>query len=296
MTIALGDKKGAIIVRQIPFDFEEAIAPVWHPERAEWSHMLNGGSLTMPYLEPFLIKTVTEALKKVDDPLLKAEVHGFIGQEGVHFKNHRRYNEILKRHYPELANVEDAMSADYRKIQKKSLRWRMAYSAGFETMTMGITEWLVKDRADLFVGADPSVTSLILWHMVEETEHKNVAYDLYMHLYGDYWPKLWGLLVGSLHVASCSRKGYISMLKKDGLWRRFGSRIKLWGLVAQFFLKVSPAMLRSMLPGYHPSKVSDPDWVNQWMQAYANQPQGTIPLLDTSHPTIPAQFSPASIS
>lgn len=70
-----------IIVRRIPFAFDEGIDPVWHPERPEWSHMVNGASLAMPYLEPFLIKNVTEGLKQVQDPALKADVHAFIGQE-----------------------------------------------------------------------------------------------------------------------------------------------------------------------------------------------------------------------
>ena len=96
----------AILVRRIPFAFDEDINPVWNRGQPEWSHMVNGASLAMPYLEPFLIKTVTEALKQVDDPALKADVQAFIGQEGVHYQSHRRYNEILKRHYPELGQVE----------------------------------------------------------------------------------------------------------------------------------------------------------------------------------------------
>ena len=281
----------AFEVRRIPFAFDEAIDPVWHPGRSEWSHMVNGASLAMPYLEPFLIKTVTEALKQVSDPALKADVQAFIGQEGVHFQSHRRYNEILKLTYPELAEAEAEMDADYRSFQKRSLKWRLAYTAGFETMTMGITEWLIRQRGLLFAGADPAVTSLVLWHMVEETEHKNVAYDLYGHLYGDYWGKAWGLLCGSLHVAWSSRKGYVRMLKRDGLWHKPLSRLRLWAMVARFLLHASPAMLRSLLPGYHPSRVRDPAWVARWTQAYAGLPAGTIPILDTADPEIPARFA-----
>lgn len=280
-----------IIVRQIPFTFEEDIAPVWNPARPEWSHMANGSSLAMPYLEPFLIKTVTEALKQVKDPALKQDVHGFIGQEGVHYRNHRRYNEILKRHYPELTDVERQMEADYRQFQKRSLKWRLAYTAGFETMTMGITEWLIRQRADLFGGADPSVSSLILWHMVEETEHKTVAYDLYMHLYGGYAAKAWGLIVGAGHVGWCSRLAYKAMLTRDGRWRNWRSRLSVYAMVGRFLLHAGPAMLRSLLPGYHPAKVIDPDWVAQWMSAYAGLPEGSIPLLDTSNAAIPPRFA-----
>jgi uncharacterized protein len=283
-------KHAPIVVRQIPFAFDEDIAPVWNRKRPEWSHMVNGASLAMPYLEPFLIKTVSEALKLVNDPVLKEDVHGFIGQEGHHYRNHRRYNEILKLHYPELAEVELKMEADYRRFQKRSLKWRLAYTAGFETMTMGLTEWLIWQRADLFGGADPSVSSLILWHMVEETEHKNVAYDLYMHLFGSYTAKAWGLFVGAGHVAWCSRLGYKAMLERDGLWKNWRSRLRVYAMIARFFVHAGPAMLRSLLPGYHPAKVTDPDWVLQWMSAYAGLPNGSIPLLDTQDLDIRPQF------
>jgi uncharacterized protein len=283
-----------IIVRSIPFAFSEGMNPRWHPARPEWSHMANGASLVMPYLEPFLIKTVSEALKNTSNPALKKDVQGFIGQEGQHFQYHRRYNEILKQgHYPDLAEVEQQMEADYKQLQQRSLRWRVAYTAGFETMTMGITEWLIKDRKDLFAGADPSVASLILWHMVEETEHKNVAYDLYRDLYGAYLPKLWGLVYATYHVAKYSRLAYVRMLKRDGLWYQWRSRLRLYAMIARFFVNVAPAMLQSLMPSYHPSKVKDPDWVARWAQAYANLPKGSIPLLDTGNPEIPAEFAAA---
>lgn len=281
----------AILVRRIPFAFDEAIDPVWHPGQPEWSHMVNGASLAMPYLEPFLIKTVTEALKQVTDPALKADVQAFIGQEGVHYQSHRRYNEILKQTYPDLALTEAEMEADYRRFQKRSLKWRLAYTAGFETMTMGITEWLIRRRKPLFAGSDSAIASLVLWHMVEETEHKNVAWDLYNHLYGDWLGRTWGLICGTVHVALASRKGYVRMLQRDGLWRSARSRLRLWTMVARFLRHASPAMLRSLLPGYHPSKARDPDWVAAWASAYAGLPEGRIPLLDTADPEIPARFA-----
>lgn len=294
MSGAQSGSKAQLMVRRIPFKFEEGIDPVWNKARPEWSHMVNGASLTMPYLEPFLIRTMNEALKQVDDSQLIEDVKGFNGQEGAHYRNHRRYNEILKQAYPELAEVEAMMEQDYARFEKRSLKWRLAYAAGFETMTIGMTEWLIRQRSDLFAGADPNVVSLVLWHMVEETEHKNVAYDLYKHLFGgSYFAQQWGLLVGSWHVAWMSRKGYKRMLERDGRWGRLGSRLALYRMVARFFWHASPAMLRALVPGYHPSKVSDPDWVCQWGDAYDGLGEGEIPLLDTGHADIPARFAPS---
>ena len=197
--------------------------------------MINGASLTMPYLEPFLNRTLREALGKLSDSTLHQDVEGFIRQEAQHYANHRRYNEMLKANgYAVLADIEATFAADYAALEKRSLEWRLAYSAGFETMTMGITDWLVNERSSLFYGANPAVTSLVLWHMVEETEHKAVAYDVYETLCGRYWLRIAGLVWGSLHVGFMSRRAYRAMLQQDGVWNTVKGRLGIWIMVGRF--------------------------------------------------------------
>lgn len=281
-----------IVVRKIPFDFNEDIDPVWNPRMPEWSHMVNGASMAMPYLEPFLIRTMREALAGETDPALKRDGQKFIAQEAHHYQNHRRYNELLKaKGYPGLAKIEDEMAAEYAQMQSKSLKWRLAYTAGFETMTMGVTEWLITNRCALFAGADPSVASLVLWHMVEETEHKTVAFDLYQSLYADYWARIWGIVCGSRHVMKLSCKAYLHMIEVDARRGAARSRLRRWKMETSFLLNIGKRLLGSMLPGHSPEKVKDPDWVAQWVDAYSDLPENHIPLLDTSHPDIPARFA-----
>ena len=285
-------QKHNLIVRKIPFAFDENIHPVWHKDMHEWSHMLNGASLTMPHLEPFLIRTMREAMAHIADDALLKEARDFNGQEGQHYQNHRRFNDLLKANgYPELAALEEAMEEDYKRYKDKSLKWRVAYMAGFETMTIGVTNWLIANRRDLFAGADPSVTSLVLWHMVEETEHKNVAFDIYQHLYGDYFARAWGVFCGSWHVVRYTHRAYKLMLKKDGLWRNVKSRWRVLKMETAFLAHVGKFLLHSMLPGHNPRKISDPEWVSQWAHAYEGLREDQIPLLDTSHPDIPARFA-----
>jgi predicted metal-dependent hydrolase len=282
-----------LVVRKIDFNLKDGINPVWNPKRPEWSHMVNGASLTMPYLEPFLIRSMSEGLKLISDDQLRDDVRKFNAQEGQHFQHHRRYNDMLKaKGYPELGEVEQLMAADYARFQNKSLKWKLAYAAGFETMTVGITEWLVNDRQFLFGGADQNVSSFVLWHMVEETEHKNVAIDLYNHLYRkDYFARIKGILIASLHVVKYSRKAYIRMLKNDGLWKKLSSRKALWKMVVRFGLKVSPIMFKSLAPNYHPSKIKDPEWVQKWIDSYNDLPADLVPILDTRDPQIPPLFT-----
>lgn len=269
-----------IEIRKLNFAFSEDRSPVWNAGDPEWSHMVNGASLVMPYLEPFLNRTLQEAKSSITDEGLLADVRGFVGQEAQHFTNHRRYNEMLKRNgYPELEEVEATLADSYKRLERRSLALRLAYSAGFETMTMGITEWLINDRIALFKGADPVIASLVLWHMVEETEHKSVAFDVYQALEGRYWLRILGLLHGSLHVGLLSRRGYKAMLKKDGRWQDLRARLRLWRLVAAFLGKAGVAMIRALRPDYHPDKVADPAWIGRWQTAYAHVGGDGLPIL-----------------
>lgn len=140
--------EGELVVRRIPFEFLEDLDPAWCPDQREWSHMVNGASLTMPYLEPFLIATLRDAMKEIEDEDVLEEARGFIGQEAQHDTTHRRYDELLKaKGYPQLAVVEKRMKQSFEKLRRRSLAYRLAYTSGFETMTLGVTSWLVVDTA-----------------------------------------------------------------------------------------------------------------------------------------------------
>jgi len=284
-----------LVVRKIDFQLSDNINPVWNPHKPEWSHMASGASLTMPHLEPFLIRTIREASKHVTDVELLQEMRDFNAQEAQHYQHHANFNQMLKDNgYAEVQTVEDRMAAQYRGFKNKSLKWRLAYTAGFETMTVGITEWLINDREFLFGGADEAVASFVLWHMVEETEHKNVAIDAYYHLFPKcYFSRLWGMAVATAHVALTSRRSYKLMLKKDGRWFKLSSRWAVWKMVARFAYKIAPAMLRALRPSYHPMQVADPKWVQQWVEEFTSLPEGYVPLLDTGRSDIPPTFAHA---
>jgi len=90
-----------IVIRDFSFDFPDDIDPQWIPGKRVRSHMFNGLSLTMPYLEPFLVKTGKETARHVECEELLEDIRGFCGQESQHYKCHRRLNDLLKSNgYP----------------------------------------------------------------------------------------------------------------------------------------------------------------------------------------------------
>lgn len=287
------------IPRQIAFEFPDDLNPHWKPGDPEFCAMVNGASLTMPYLEPFLVKSVREAIQLVDDERVKEEGRAFNTQEQFHYRTHRQFNELIKsRGYPELARLEERMQAGYSRLSRRSLRRRMAYTAGFEAMTMGVTRWLINNRVKLFGGSDTRVASFILWHFVEEAEHKCVAYDVYQAAFGGgiggYLARVIGVFHGSLDVMFSSMRGYKVILKKDGLWYQLRSRLRLARRLGSFLATVAPYVLRAALPGHTPRREEEPQWVYDWIAQYKTAPEGYVPLIDTHSATIPVPFNTPS--
>ena len=85
-----------ITVRKVKFEFPDELDDVLPGADLVRETYLVAFSLTMPYLEPYLIRTYRSVADDITDPELAADVREFIGQEAQHFQNHRRINEIIK--------------------------------------------------------------------------------------------------------------------------------------------------------------------------------------------------------
>ena len=57
--------------RKIPFEFPNDINPHWNEAKPEWSHMVNGASVAMPFLEPILFAPCAAPWTKLNRPSLK---------------------------------------------------------------------------------------------------------------------------------------------------------------------------------------------------------------------------------
>ena len=281
-----------IVIRDFSFSFPDDIDPKWIPNQRVRSHFFNGVSLTMPYLEPFLVKTGKETARHVTSPELLEDIRGFCGQESQHYKCHRRLNELLKVNgYPELADVESRMDASWKKLMGETLERRLAYSAGFECMTNGFTRWMIKKRLQLFKNADPYITSFWLMHMIEETEHKTVALDCYMAYSGRFWPRFFGVFRGSCDVIGWGMVAMFAMLKKDGKLKNPLTWLELGRELFQLAINVGLFLLRALVPGHDPRHEIDPAWMRQWIDGYALLPNDQpLPLIDTRHPDMPVPF------
>lgn len=270
MSTAARKSPAGILVRRVQFEYPADLAAHWHPERPEWSQVVNAASLLMPYLEPFLIDAVRAAIPKLADEALAEEARGYVGQEAHHFRQHRRFNDLLiARGYDGIPAHERALEADYARLaRERSLDFRLAYAAGFETMALAIGHLLIRMRVPLFRGADPAVSSLVLWHFVEELEHKHAAFDVYQAAVGSYGLRVRGLAFAMWHTLSRTRQAYRMLLRQDGLWGTWRTRVRMQLLMLRIFGYVTPWILEALLPWHDPSRFADPEWARDWVRLY----------------------------
>ena len=195
-----------ITVRKVKFEFPDElddVLPGIDPVRETY---MVAFSLTMPYLEPYLIRSFRSVADEITDPGLAADVKEFIGQEAQHFQNHRRINEIIKGQLgsvvaADLQAIEGRLDADYRRFNaSKSRRFNLGYAEGFEAMTcaMALTSIAEAEAGNSTMSPGPW-GRLWAWHLAEEMEHRTVAFDLYEHLEGSYPYRVAGSLRAQAH-------------------------------------------------------------------------------------------------
>jgi predicted metal-dependent hydrolase len=256
-------------LRRVTFTYPEDMDPAWIVDKPEFAHMANGLSLLMPYAEPLFIKAVRSGLPDVADPELRARTEEYIKQEVGHYTEHKRFNAIIRRRHPKVARIEGWMKrcADWV-TNTRSRNFNMAFAAGGEIMSFLLARWVDRRAGDLFVDADPVVTTMFLWHLAEEVEHKSMAFDVYDAVDGSKLRYALAMVTGTVLLFWFVWLAALTMLRDDGRLFRFGTHWRLFrfGLSAAF--ELLPAMLVSALPGHHPSDFADPIYLTTLLRQY----------------------------
>ena len=85
-----------IPVRRLDFAFDARAVPRdWYAEDLYLTHVFQALSVAFPEGEKFFVESVRLFRDQIHDPALKAAVAGFAGQEAMHGRGHRAFNEII---------------------------------------------------------------------------------------------------------------------------------------------------------------------------------------------------------
>jgi len=245
--------------RPAPIDFTNA-KPWWTPAHPALGHHLNGGSVNLPYLEPFLIKVMKRARRELAEraPELIPDVDVFIQQEANHFKTHARFNAVLRAHYEGVEALEDEIRRDFEAFLERPLKWQLAYSEGFESLGLIQAELLFEHADELVEEADPAVLELWRWHLAEEFEHRCVCHDVYHALYGGWLYRVGMFLYCVRHLNGFGGRVADHLMTQDEVAGRIPSdwrhALRRFRTEMRMRLFVLPRMFRVLLPGYTPRR------------------------------------------
>lgn len=249
-----------ITVRRMGFEFPDDIDAVFIEGDPDQSYGIIGLSLLLPYLEPYLIRTMKAAKRHVTDPALLEDLERFSAQEGQHYREHMRFNAVIRKQgFPGLAPLEAELEADYQRFtREKSLRFNLAYAEGFEALTTASARFAFERQGGSTM--HPAVADLMQWHAIEELEHRTVAFDVYDHVCGGYFYRLFAGIWAQWHMARWIGRvaRYLHAANPEAIERAGGEaalrrRRRAQGREARRALL--PNVLRTYLPWYTPHSI-----------------------------------------
>ncbi len=205
------------------------------------SHVLASLSGVFPDGEEFFVRSVRAFRNEVTDPELKLQVAGFIGQEAVHGREHRALNDRLAElGYP---------TKQIERLTERGLKFRerkmtplanLASTAALEHFTATLAEVILSsERARDVIGAQP-IVDVLVWHALEESEHKAVAFDVYRAVGGSERTRRW-----TMNFITCTFLGGMTMqvvaalLRDRSTYRRGALSVSLRRLRDNPFMKRS---------------------------------------------------------
>ncbi len=237
----------------------------------------------MPHVEPLVARSVRLAIPEFenDAPDLAKDARSYVRQELEHHKQHATFNERIITVHPGMAKIDRLLGWSFERLGRRSLAFRLAFAAGFETVAYSGARWTDDRLHKLFDDADPVASTLFLWHLAEEIEHKTVAFDVFA-IYAEKvrfakLRQLSGLVTAAVMLSMFALIGTWALMiaQRSFFSPRAHANLIRWSL--SFIFEVMPLMAVSLLPSHHPRTLTDPAWMAQWLANF-NEATGQIPI------------------
>ena len=257
-------------------DFEPTLADLPKHFAADgdivMSHVLAVLSSVFPDGEDYFVRSVEAGIDDVTDPALREAVAGFVGQEMMHGQQHRELNERLAQHgYPTRAVGKYVRGLTSLRERFQGKRANLAYTASLEHYTATLAETLLGDPAARDAVGHPGVRNLLMWHALEEAEHKAVAFDVYRAAGGTERMRV--VLMWLTHLTFLLETSIWTAvsLARDPEARRHPLRVLggLWRLRRSPFSQ--PHVVRQLFEyhrrGFHPNDRDTTALITEWREA-----------------------------
>lgn len=256
-------------VRRPGFAFTDDADPMWTPGCPEFACAANAVSLLMPHMEPYFVRSIAAVSHELPRTIAD-DARAYVGQEGAHHLEHRRFNRLLAARYRHLATLDRAAARVYGALgRRRSMGFNVAFTAASETIAYSAARWAAERRRELFDRADGALADLFIWHLAEEVEHKGVAWDVHCAIGGTRRRYLGAAALAVLLTAVFVVAGTVVMTRAEGRlhhplawWRLFR-----WGI--GFAFELLPNLAVALSRGHHPDRFADPLWYEVWLRERA---------------------------
>lgn len=268
------------IRRDIEFKLPPERATNWNGMGEQASVFMNTLSIFFPHGERFFIDSLRHYRDAGDitDPELLKAVRAFIGQEAMHGREHDEFNAMVEAAGLPAAELE----AEVKQLLDFLQDWlppsfQISATCALEHWT-AILGGLLLDNPEVLDGSEPRYRDMWMWHAMEETEHKGVAFDVYRAVLGGGVKaeaiRALGLIVATAVFWAHVFRFHPKMMRalhaqkaKAGGRRKRSLRQRIKGVVelAQFTVGTKPGFMRLLLPellsyfrpGFHPWDVNN---------------------------------------
>lgn len=251
-----------LIPRVVRFDYESVMRKnrYWHGGDPVTTHFFNALQAMFPEGERFFMDSARDVRDMLGKENISAELNEqirlFIRQEAMHGREHDAWTTaLISLGYIGMEGFDLKLKRD-NKWSKKHLKpiWRLAMTAASEHFTASLAYLFIYKRPDFIEQAASPFRELLVYHAMEEVEHKAVCYDLYNEAKGGYFLRIAAMVFVTFDLLIRLRNRQEYLLKKDGQWtpeNRKKARDLLWGKDG-IMRVLAPYLLQYFRPDFHP--------------------------------------------
>lgn len=252
-----------IKVRKINFEFPDDIPFYFNPRNQEASMLANTLSFLAPAFERYFIRGIRAAMPLVQNAAVREEADLFCKQEGQHSKIHIDHQNMLLRKHPALEVVRDRVNASYSDLlETESNEFALAYATNIELTFKPMARFLVENRHHLFSDGDSRISSFILWHFVEEFEHRSAMFNVYQDVVGDYLFRMRTVKRTRQHVGKLGEEVRTAMIECEPPPETTAEgSISRWSR-----LRLAAGLFETYSPFHNPESGGEPKWITDWLQ------------------------------
>ena len=220
----------ALVVRRLQVDLQTPFDRRWNGGDAFRSAFFDALSMSFPAGEQFFIDAVRAGVAQLSagrQAEFEPALRGFVGQEATHRRIHALFNAQLARQ-GHVNAWEGRIAARARRLAGADPRHAVAITAATEHFTAIFAEHLLASAGAL-AGTEDRLRTLWQWHAAEESEHRCVAFDLYLALGGSLaWRRRWMRLVTFFFATDLARQTLRNLRHDDALfsWSTWRSAVR----------------------------------------------------------------------